>query len=77
MRVAHPAGNAGPSPGATQPLLSYRSWSNIGKTHVSRYVYGYPYSHLYQLDVHHIPISGVRVTVSFMKYELAMVLLWC
>ena len=61
--MPHPAGNAGPFPGATQPLLSYKSW--YYKDKIDRWVYGFPYSHLYQLDVHHIPITGVKVTVSF------------
>lgn len=64
MRVGHPAGDAGPSStGSTQALLGYVSWARYGK--VYRYIDGYPYSNLYQLDVHHIPISGVKVTVSF------------
>ena len=59
----HPAGAGGPSPSLTIPLISYRTWLTNPNT-ATRYIYVYPFSHLYQLDVHHIPISGAKVMVS-------------
>ena len=44
------------------PLMRYRTWGG-DKDKTERYVYVQPSSHLYQLDVHHIPVTGVTVLV--------------
>ena len=60
--VPHPAGNGGPLPQHSKPLIAYKQWKE-GDGSVKMF-YVKPFSHLNQMDIHSIPVTEVQVVVS-------------